>query len=425
MNENHRKHRISTVGQAPPVQPFTLFIPTGTKNYSMRFSIAGHGQQRIALKTAFYPDALSLAYRKYWGAVNKAESGQSLKIKTTESLIKQWMSLKRPPELHQKTSYRQTVMTRYFGSFIGNQSITDKTMASYQQWRNTYWTEGPGKDITHLEYRRARPEDALIKSPGMLIRSPVTDSMRKAPSQSTVQHENAILRDFFQWMKQEGHLSQIPSFTKPKKTKSTDNRPSFTDKELAKFRAITMKRLQQSTETNRHSRFLFWAFTEIMIDSGLRDTECLHLKWSDIINFTTDTKPIDNKLSIQIQGKSKSRTCIPNPSIIHPLQVLYAEQKPNTDDYLFTYKNGNRVSSFSEQMNETLKDADLTTDYRGVKRTCYSFRHYYITKGLNNGIDIHLLARNTGTSVSMIEKHYSHVSLEQHRDRIIPDHMRL
>ncbi|BCK75508.1 hypothetical protein EDC15_104151 [Acetobacter aceti NBRC 14818] len=145
MSENHRKHRISTVGQAPPSQPFTLFIPTGTKNYSIRISIAGHGQQRIALKTAFYPDALSLAYRKYWDAVNKAESGQPLKIKTTESLIKEWMNLSRPPELHQKTSYRQTVMTRYFGSFIGNQSITDKTMTAYQQWRNTYWTEETGQ----------------------------------------------------------------------------------------------------------------------------------------------------------------------------------------------------------------------------------------------------------------------------------------
>ncbi len=202
-------------------------------------------------------------------------------------------------------------------------------------------------------------------------------------------------------------------------------RPPITDKELAKFRAFTMKRLQQSAETNRHTRFLFWCFTEIMMDSGLRDTECLHLKWSDIINFTTDTKPKDYKLSIQIQGKSKSRTCIPNPSIIHPLQVLHAEQNPKADDYLFTYKNGNRVSSFSEQMNEALKDANLTTDYRGVKRTCYSFRNYYITKALNNGLNIHLLARNTGTSVSMIEKHYSHVSLEQHRDSLIPEHLRI
>ncbi|GBO80498.1 hypothetical protein AA0242T_1200 [Acetobacter aceti NRIC 0242] len=55
------------------------------------------------------------------------------------------MNLSRPPELHQKTSYRQTVMTRYFGSFIGNQSITDKTMTAYQQWRNTYWTEETGQ----------------------------------------------------------------------------------------------------------------------------------------------------------------------------------------------------------------------------------------------------------------------------------------
>jgi len=181
-----------------------------------------------------------------------------------------------------------------------------------------------------------------------------------------------------------------------------------------------MKRLQTSSEQNRHMRFMFMIFCEVMIESGLRDTEALRLKWGDIINFTEDSTLKDHGISLKIHGKSKYRIAIPNPSIINWLQILFKEQKYITpNDYLFTQKTGSKVVSFSRQMNETLEACGLTKDFRNVKRTCYSFRHFYITNALNKGIDIHLLARNTGTSVNMIERHYSHVSLEHQRNRII------
>ena len=49
----------------------------------------------------------------------------------------------------------------------------------------------------------------------------------------------------------------------------------------------------------------------------------------------------------------------------------------------------------------------LRDDPSGLHRTLYSLRHTYATLALAKGVDIHTLARQMGTSVKMIENHYS------------------
>ena len=53
-------------------------------------------------------------------------------------------------------------------------------------------------------------------------------------------------------------------------------------------------------------------------------------------------------------------------------------------------------------------DAGLAKDMStGQQRTLYSLRHTYATTELLAGTDIHTLARQMGTSVLMLERHYS------------------
>jgi integrase len=50
----------------------------------------------------------------------------------------------------------------------------------------------------------------------------------------------------------------------------------------------------------------------------------------------------------------------------------------------------------------------------GQNRTLYSLRHTYATLELiENRSDLHTLAKQMGTSVGMIEKHYSHILLRK------------
>ena len=54
-----------------------------------------------------------------------------------------------------------------------------------------------------------------------------------------------------------------------------------------------------------------------------------------------------------------------------------------------------------------MKDSELLIDHAGQRRTLYSLRHTYARFALANGVDIHTVARQMGTSVLMLEKHYS------------------
>ena len=60
----------------------------------------------------------------------------------------------------------------------------------------------------------------------------------------------------------------------------------------------------------------------------------------------------------------------------------------------------------------------MRVDSGGQHRTLYSLRHTYATFALASGIDIHTLARQMGTSVNMIERHYSKMTATMAAERL-------
>ena len=57
-----------------------------------------------------------------------------------------------------------------------------------------------------------------------------------------------------------------------------------------------------------------------------------------------------------------------------------------------------------------MEGAHLLKNEAEQTRTLYSLRHTYATFALSEGIDIHTLARQMGTSITMLEKHYSKIT---------------
>jgi site-specific recombinase XerD len=82
---------------------------------------------------------------------------------------------------------------------------------------------------------------------------------------------------------------------------------------------------------------------------------------------------------------------------------------------------GKRVSPVANGFTELLKAAALERDHRGIKRTPYSLRHFYISEQLANGAEVMDVARNYRTSLVMIDKHYGQVRLERVADRLRPE----
>ena len=59
-----------------------------------------------------------------------------------------------------------------------------------------------------------------------------------------------------------------------------------------------------------------------------------------------------------------------------------------------------------------LKNAELLDDVNGSRRSLYSLRHTYATfQILYSKIDLQTLAKNMGTSIAMLERHYTHLEV--------------
>ena len=96
-------------------------------------------------------------------------------------------------------------------------------------------------------------------------------------------------------------------------------------------------------------------------------------------------------------------------------------REPLDTDPVFASEQGKRVSSVANGFTELLKAAGLERDHRGIKRTPYSLRHFYISEQLANGAEVMDVARNCRTSLVMIDKHYGQVRLERVVDRLRPE----
>jgi integrase len=88
--------------------------------------------------------------------------------------------------------------------------------------------------------------------------------------------------------------------------------------------------------------------------------------------------------------------------------------------YLFKYSNGEQPKSFHTTFIWLMKASGLLKDTAtGQNRTLYSLRHTYATLELiENRTDLQTLAKQMGTSVGMIEKHYSKLTATMAADKL-------
>ena len=78
---------------------------------------------------------------------------------------------------------------------------------------------------------------------------------------------------------------------------------------------------------------------------------------------------------------------------------------------LFRLADGTEPDNWNKPFRQYLEDTKLLNcPFTDKERSLYSFRHYYATQRLLDGIPIHDLAQQMGTSVLMIGKHYSHLT---------------
>ncbi|MFV0596804.1 tyrosine-type recombinase/integrase [Shewanella sp.] len=235
----------------------------------------------------------------------------------------------------------------------------------------------------------------------------------REPTKSMLQNHNAAMQMVFKeavdqkWML----AAQVPSLST--KGAESQRRAHFTPEEYEKaFDAVVSLEENSRKEKTRQIRELLIDYMEFAVYTGIRvGTEMDNLTWGDI-RFQTNGSAVQFFITVT-KGKTikhtGTREIVCREEILSSLQSLrerFPNRKPT--DKLFRLADGSTTNELSKAFKKALTNAGLENSPHG-DRSLYSLRHSYITWQLLAGVNMEVLAKQCGTSVAMIEKHYSHV----------------
>ena len=286
--------------------------------------------------------------------------------------------------------------------------------------------------------------------------------MEKAPSNSTLLSHNAALNLVFDEAVIRNFLTDANRPKLEAKGRKSDRRPDFDLNESRAVLAHFEKWISDArNERSREMRQIMRDYVEMLLDTGARPgVELLNLKWKQIrYEHTAESvrtgvfemneaegmdQPeevvavsLSRTVELVVSGKTGRREIYGRaptiraltrvaqrnygvePTIVNPLEGIAI---PSNDDYVLrTAKEKEDVSeAFQKMFERYLDEYGLLKDPKTEKkRVFYSLRHTYATLALTyDRVPIHTLADQMGTSVGMIEKHYSHLRLKEAKDQL-------
>ena len=242
-------------------------------------------------------------------------------------------------------------------------------------------------------------------------------------SGSAQNNHNAALNLIFDEAIERGYMT---AYERPL-TKNTgvesDRRAEFSHEELEAMMKYAAKFIDDGrTARTRIIRELLAIYVPFMAATGMRPgTEAEYLEWRHIDVEIRDGQPI---LHFRLQrGKRGARNFVAHNScwlLLERLRQLSPDLagmtleevlKKKIPKLLFRLSDGSVPDNWNKPFRQWLEDSKLLNcPVTGKERSLYSLRHYYATQRLLEGIPIHDLAEQMGTSVLMITKHYSHLT---------------
>lgn len=410
-----------------PNIPVAVYTRGRSPNWYVRVRLPGDGRyRRKSTNTTVIDDAKQLATQFYYELVGKKEAGIQLDGKRFSEVAQLYCNdLDRQLALGEAQSKKveqyKAVVNRYLVRFFGNKQIdliANKDITDYTNWRKTYWMEGPGKQVTHITYRRA----------GKKYKKEVT---RTVPSAGTIRIENIPLRSIFKlacangWMKKD----RVPEIPDPSMSKARDKRAALTREQYKKLLNTLPDWIEQSKiAKQRHYRTVMRYWLPVMVGTGMRvGKESSAVKWKD---YQFELSPNSNKGAWRLvirDGKTvESRRKIVMG--VQPVQAMNewksVSEFTEPEDFIFCNPDGSPLKDFGATFKNLCDAAGITEDAFGRKFTPYCLRHSYINFMLQEGVDIWKISKNSGNSPDIIRRFYAHDQTMDYIDELAGDESR-
>ena len=247
---------------------------------------------------------------------------------------------------------------------------------------------------------------------------------------STVNTHNSALNRVFDEAVARGYMqkTQVPVLTN--NGRASMRRADFNRCEYVQMLKAFRKWVgQTSMQKSLQMRELLKDYVRFLANTGIRHgTEAQNVRWKHIDVFE------ENKIKYLavwvVDGKTGQREVIAKASTITCLKRIHNRctdinhltfeelLAKRLDLPVFRLADGTVTKYLCQTFKKFLEDIGLLVDTKtGQERTLYCLRHTYATFQLvNNNVDMHTLAKQMGTSILMLEKHYSHLTPRLRKD---------
>jgi integrase len=283
--------------------------------------------------------------------------------------------------------------------------------------------------------------------------------MEKDPSRSVLMNHNAAMNRIFDEAIIRGFMVEANRPRLEIKGKKSQRRADFSAEEARALLANFDSWVSRTTADCVDHRALLKDYVEILLDTGARPgNELLELTWlqietrmsplitptglkdeeGDPIELVNARRQVILKIQSSKTGARKSIGRLPTYRALSRIsnrnygKTLDEMIESGSTDHIFQYKefiSDKRIkaalkaeqplpapkllrpTSLNKLFEDYLTDHNLSVDpITGQRRVLYSLRHTYATFSLEHDrVEIHTLAKQMGTSVGMIEQHYSHL----------------
>ncbi len=294
-----------------------------------------------------------------------------------------------------------------------------KVFKDYIKAINKYFIPFFGKTfITNIDHEKIQAFNAWR-----------TDIIGREPKASTLNTHNSAMNKVYAEAVARGFITQGKVPILANKGEEATRRPDFS---LDDYRTM-IRKLPHWIKTGKrgksqHMRDLLRDYVLILANTGMRHgTEAQNLRWKHVTVFSENGLEY---VEFYLHGKTKPHEAIGRAGTIDYLKRIHSRTdaiknipfydmlKQKVDLPVFCLPDGTVTEHLRQTFKAFLKDAGLLKCPKtGQDRTLYSLRHTYATFALvNDGMDIHALAKQMGTSIGMIERHYSHLTPRMKKD---------
>tara|TARA_R100000008_G_scaffold84636_1_gene72559 strand:+ start:862 stop:2334 length:1473 start_codon:yes stop_codon:yes gene_type:complete len=400
-----------------------------SNNWYMRYYVGDRKYKQMSLRTSDKQKAKEKALEEWRILETHVQGGGNVFEKKISEYIDEYMQyiydLLRTEQLkkHTITAKRTSIkkLRAYLEKYEKPSKVPPNVFKDYVKWRRTVKLDGGNWDKGKHK-NNPRP-----------------------PSNLTINKELTDFKGFFDWCREtKVYVQDIDyPFIKIEYNKLKEKNPSWEDPD---WKAIvyylrTWERKTHNLKGNEKKwlfyRKVFSCFLKVLVNSGMRSSEALLLKWADVEIKVRDRKNqksgrVDKQeiahILIPPETKTGSRKVIcPAGTYFRQVWHLYLDEtgnSPRRDDFVFRNigtKNSRQdafigmplTSTFLRKLWYEMMDEFKVDKGREFYKhyTLHSCRAYFINTRLELGVPPAVVGDLVGHTLKTMEKHYKNIRL--------------